>query len=291
MADELLLTPSFSFDNILIFLFVFVIIIVLANIVYTIVRRALDARISRPNSKLIANILQYILIIAATYYGTLYILDFNLSDLGVSLGILTIVIAFSSKEIIQNVLSGILIVVNRPIRLEDWIIAGGLPSTGVSQVVDITLMTTVMREVDGRLIIMPNSSILSAKTINYTKAGLTMIHISLKVPAGTDLKAIEKAVHAVALNDPRIMPSTAIRQMPALNKMFVLPSDKGRYYDKFSPEMFEPSVFVSEYSGTMVTLDIRLWIQKIQKKDEIISTFLKYFITESENQGIRLTKE
>jgi len=59
-------------------------------------------------------------------------------------------VAFSSRQIIQNVIAGILITINRPTRLEVWVIISGRPETGLSRVQDTSLTTTILQELDGR---------------------------------------------------------------------------------------------------------------------------------------------
>jgi small conductance mechanosensitive channel len=39
--------------------------------------------------------------------------------------------------------------------------------------------------------------------------------------------------------------------------------------------MFSPRVLISSISGTSLTMDIKIWIREINKKDEIISEFLQ----------------
>ncbi|MDT8357988.1 MAG: mechanosensitive ion channel, partial [Methanomicrobiaceae archaeon] len=190
LEEDSVTTTSFPFYQGLLFLFILIVSIAIGNICYSLIRRTLDGRISRSNSKLLANLVQYMIIFLGIYYGVRNILHFNLGELGASLGILTIIIAFSSKEIIQNILSGALIILNRPIRLEDWIVVGGFPTTGVSKVVDIALMNTILREIDGRLIILPNSFLLTQKIINYTRSGLSMVQIPLHVSNSIDLNLL-----------------------------------------------------------------------------------------------------
>lgn len=290
MVEEVLDTSGSLWYHVLLFLFILLASVAVGNICYSLLRRFLDGRISRSNSKLLANIIQYGIIFLGLYYGIRDILNFNLGELGASLGILTIVIAFSSREIIQNILSGFLLLLNRPIRLEDWIIVGGFPSTGVSKVVDISLMNTVLREIDGRLIILPNSSLLTQKIINYTRSGLSMVQIPLQVPLSLDLLPLQSIVREIASNDPLIMPSELIREVPVLQRMFMLPFEKKTLYETWKAEMFAPEIFLSGISGSHKDVVIRIWIHKVQKKDEIISKFLQQLLIEMQKQGISLKK-
>jgi hypothetical protein len=101
---------------------------------------------------------------AGTSVQRLLNLDFRRSVL--SLGVASIAIAFASQQIIQNAISGLLIAIIKPIQLEDWVEVGPIPLTNISRVKDITLMNTVLKEVDGRIITVPNSQIINGKVIN-----------------------------------------------------------------------------------------------------------------------------
>lgn len=68
--------------------------------------------------------------------------------------------AVSSTQIIQNVLAGILITINRPVQLEEWVSVSGRPEIGPGKVQDISF-TTTLKGLDGGLILTPNSSIIT----------------------------------------------------------------------------------------------------------------------------------
>ncbi|WP_342679796.1 hypothetical protein [Methanofollis sp. UBA420] len=108
-----------SLDIFLIFIFAFVASLFLGNFVYLVVRQGLEGRVSRSTAKWVLAILPYGVIFAGIYANARYILAFDLTAFTTSLGILGIVIAFSSSQIIQTVLAGVLITINRPI-LKSW---------------------------------------------------------------------------------------------------------------------------------------------------------------------------
>lgn len=95
-----------SLDIFLIFIFAFVASLFLGNFVYLVVRQGLEGRVSRSTAKWVLAILPYGVIFAGIYANARYILAFDLTALIASLGILGIVIAISSSQIIQNVLAG-----------------------------------------------------------------------------------------------------------------------------------------------------------------------------------------
>jgi small-conductance mechanosensitive channel len=91
----------------------------LGNLTYMLLRWALDGRVSPGAAKWAAAISQYAVIIGGGYASTRYLLAFDLRAFTASLGVLGIVIAFSSRQIIQNGIAGVLITINRPVQLEE----------------------------------------------------------------------------------------------------------------------------------------------------------------------------
>ena len=89
-----------------------------------ILRRVLDGHVSHGTAKWAAAILQYAVIIAGVYGSARYLLAFDLKAVAASLGILGIVVAVSSSQIIQNVLAGILITINRPVHSRNGSLSG-----------------------------------------------------------------------------------------------------------------------------------------------------------------------
>ncbi|MFA7073317.1 MAG: mechanosensitive ion channel protein MscS, partial [Methanoculleus sp.] len=121
-----------SFDAVLAFLFAFIGFLFLGNLAYLLLRRVLDGHVSHGTAKWTATILQYGITLGGIYASARYLLAFDLTAFVASLGILGVVIAFSSRQIIQNVIAGVLITINRPVQLEEWVIVSGRPETGLS---------------------------------------------------------------------------------------------------------------------------------------------------------------
>ena len=80
-----------------------------------------------------------------------------------ALGIGSVAIGFAFKDIFQNLLSGILILLGEPFKIGDDIIVGGMEGT----VEDIQIRATFLRSPDGRRIVIPNATVYtSAITVN-----------------------------------------------------------------------------------------------------------------------------
>lgn len=80
-----------------------------------------------------------------------------------ALGIGSVAIGFAFKDIFQNLLSGILLLISEPFRIGDQIISGDYEGT----VEDIKIRATTIRTYDGRQVVIPNSDLYtSALTVN-----------------------------------------------------------------------------------------------------------------------------
>jgi len=281
-----------SFDAFLAFLFAIIGFLFLGNLAYMLLMRVLEGRVSRGTAKWIAAILQYSITIGGIYASARYLLAFDLKAFVASLGVLSIVVAFSSRQIIQNVIAGILITVNRPVRLEEWVIVSGRPETGLSKVQDISLTTTILQGLDGGLVLTPNSSIISSKVINYSRAGLLEVPISIAVPITADLTRVQEIARRAAHDHPLILPHVEPAERLAIQRLFDLPYIGRLSSDLPRPSLalFEPKVQVSSIKEDWVRLTVRVWTRQIQRKDEIVSEYLDVVIEQLKAEDL-LDKE
>lgn len=286
MADNGVMIGGVPLENVLIFIFLFFVFIFAGNLCYALVRRALDPILPRGSARFSAALVQYAVIFAGIYFSALVILDFDLTAFSASLGILSIVVAFSSAQIIQNVLAGLLIAVNRPIRLEEWIAVGGAPETGIVRVKDIALTTTTLRGQNGRLVTMPNSTLLNTKIVNYTRSGFIRVRFALVVPRTITVERVRGLVLAAADREPEILPNVWGEEKSLFDSMLQLPSMRRLYVETVDLSLLSPKVLVSGAGPDTLSLSIGFWIQRIDHRDEIVSAFLFAIVSALEEDGI-----
>lgn len=287
MADVIDLS-GVTIEQILVVVLILLIAVFLAKAANALIRRYLDDRISKNWSKGLARIIQYAILGIGLYIGFYEIFRVSVSALLASLGIVGLAIAFASQQVIQNAISGILISTTRPIRLEDWVEVGGTPDTGVGRVKDITLLTTVLRDGDGRISYIPNSMILTTKVINYTKSGFVALRVRLTVVSPIDFGRLKQIVLDVADEDPLILPNVTEEERSAVAKIIEIPNIRAMFEHKHDMSALNPRVMISDISETKVEVVVKFWIREISLKDEIISGFLSKLRTRLENEGIRL---
>jgi len=285
MVGDNILIGNVTLVNFLIFIFIFFLTVVAGNISYALMRRLFDDKLTLRDSKLIAKFIEYILYTLGFYYGVRYVLNLDLNALIASLGIFSIALAFGAQQIIQNFIAGLLISVVRPIQLDDWVEIG---DTGISNIIDIKLTRTVLRNKDGKLFYVPNSLLISTVIINYTKSGFVEIPVPLTIPYNCDFEKVKNIVKEVAHGQPKILPNVSRVEKNIISKLFELSSIRILFKDKLDMSIFEPRVLISDISDSKTTLSVRIWIREIEKKDEIISEFLEKLLEKFKEEQIEL---
>jgi small-conductance mechanosensitive channel len=95
------------------------------------------------------------------------------------------------RQILANPLAGILLAVSQPIRIGDTVTIAG--ETG--RVDDLTLSHTFIDTGDGRLVIVPNESVVTNVVVNRSTGDLSApVMASVWVPASADLEAARQAL-------------------------------------------------------------------------------------------------
>ncbi len=146
-------------------------------------------------------------------WGGLSLLGVNLQSLAVIIGALSVGIGFGLQHIVNNFISGLLILFERPIQKGDWIKISG--QEGI--VKSIHIRSTELETFAKTRILIPNSEVLSQNLENITKGDrLGRIIISVGVSYNSDLRLVERILLSVAQNEP------ALQQDPA---PFVLLTD------------------------------------------------------------------
>ena len=89
----------------------------------------------------------------------------NISALIAALGVSSLAIALAAQDTIANIISGFMIMVDRPFRLNDSI---KLPSGEVVKVLEIGVRRSKFLSEDKAIIIVPNLELSKQKIVNYT---------------------------------------------------------------------------------------------------------------------------
>ncbi len=105
-------------------------------------------------------------------------------------GVSAIIIGFAFKDIAENFLAGLLLVVSRPFRIGDVVEIDSVTGT----VKDMDLRNTHVRTSAGRDVYIPNSIVIKNKLVNFTRDGLIRSDFLLIVDPASDVSAVRNAL-------------------------------------------------------------------------------------------------
>ena len=132
----------------------------------------------------------------------LWALNVDVTGLVAGLGVSALIIGFALKDIIENWVSGLLIISGKTYRTGDVIRVGNL--TGV--VTDVSLRTTKLKTYNRNEIIIPNSTLLQEKIINLTGGKKeTVASVTFNIDYIFDVEKAKKAIESVTRGHPNVI--------------------------------------------------------------------------------------
>ena len=149
-------------------------------------------------------VLRYVVVGIAVVF-VLVALGIDASSLSWFFGAAGIGLAFGLQDIISNFVSGLIMLVERPMRVGDLVEVG----TTMGNVEEIRMRGTVLRTFDNTTVLIPNSQMLGERVTNLTHGmGHSRIKIELTVPHDADPNRVEAilleaaAAHEQVLQEP-----------------------------------------------------------------------------------------
>lgn len=130
------------------------------------------------------------LVLASSYIGL------SLDKIAIVAGALSVGIGFGLQSIVNNFVSGLILLWERPIRVGDWVSVGGEEG----YVRNIKVRSTEIQTSDRATVIVPNSSLISDTVINHVRLTRTRrIQIKIPLPRYADADAASKIMKDCAL--------------------------------------------------------------------------------------------
>jgi small-conductance mechanosensitive channel len=223
-------------------------VIVLARLIRRVLRDRLLARthLDLGLQDAIARISGYAVLVIGTMIG-LQTLGFELTSLTVVAGALGVGLGFGLRNIIENFVSGLIILGERPIQLGHRIEVGET----IGRVVQIGARSTSVLTNDNIRIIIPNSELITGRVVNWSHGDG---QIRLRIPVGvsylSDVQLVQKLLLEVAAANESVLEDPA------------------------------PAVIFVEFGESALNFELRVWTRELLDRPGRLTSQLNFSIWE-----------
>ena len=191
-------------------------------------------------------LLGYVGLILAIF-SAISVIGLDLSKLAIIAGALSVGIGFGLQSIVNNFVSGLILLFERPVKVGDWVIT----SAGEGFIKNISVRSTEIETFDRASIIVPNSELISSSVTNWThkdKSGRVIIPVG--VAYSSDAKKVRDILLALTKSHSKILKNP------------------------------EPIVYFSDFGGSSLDLELRFFIRNIAESP-LIKNDLRFDILEA----------
>ncbi len=203
------ITPA----SILVFIFVIWLSVFLSRIISTILEKDIFTRI--PVAKGIPHTVSMLLrvtLITGGFFLAAAAAGMELSNLSIIIGAFSVGIGFGLQNIFNNMVSGLILAFERPIKVGDTVQVADL----MGVVLSIGLRASTIKSFDGAEVIVPNGNLISDHMINWTLTDyLRRMDMRVGVAYGTDPEVVLEILKSVAEEHEKV------RKKPAPSAFFL----------------------------------------------------------------------
>ncbi len=226
--------------------------VLLAKSVTIYLRRIIGDRMEKNYRELILKLIYYLIILVG-FITILPVLGLNPSGLLVAGGITGIVIGFASQSVVSNLISGIFILWEKPIKIGDQVQVGGISGF----VEDINVMSTIIRTYDGLFVRIPNQTLFTGNITNYTGNVVRRFEYRIGIRYSDDAERAVEVIRKVIDEEPFALKNPA------------------------------PAVFVDELGDNAVMVSVKIWAP-VQVWYDVKMRLLQKIRAELERNGIEI---
>ena len=198
--------------------------VLFSRILILYLRRSLKDKVSKDVGETILKILYYGTLIVV-FISILPLIGLDPSGLLLAGGITGIILGFASQNIVGNLVSGLFLMVERPIKIGDQVEISGISG----YVTDIRIISTIIRTYDGLLVRIPNQQVFTTNITNIVGHPVRRFEYTIGIRYSDDASAAIWLIKALIDKEP-----------------FAL----------LNPS---PSVFVTDLGESSVKIIIRIW--------------------------------
>lgn len=155
--------------------------------------------------------------------------------------IVGLAVGFAAQETLANFIAGIVIFMDKPFRIGDWIEIDG----DLGKVQRVTFRSTRVLNLDGEILVLPNTHMLSNKLINHSSHPVQRVNVRIGIAYKESIDRAREVILAVVKGDPRLCDAPA------------------------------PSVIVDQCADSSVNLILRFWIRDESQEPSIVAEYLE----------------
>ncbi len=201
--NETELTPQ----TIILFLAVFALLLIISKIL----TRVIDSkvltrlRIDTGLQYALKRIIHYVLLIISAVFS-FQLIGIDFTGLAVIFGFLSVGIGFGLQNITSNFVSGLIILLERPVKVGDRISVGDVQG----EIQSINMRSSTIQTLDDITIIVPNSQLIESQVTNWSYGHTRMrVRIPIGVSYDSDLDTVTQALMNVANAHDKVMDTPA----------------------------------------------------------------------------------
>lgn len=237
-------------------LLIFLIVVLLSVLVARFIRLYLHRMFREKVAPDILSILEKMVYYAVIIIGVISVLPqigVNLTGLLVAGGVIGVVIGFASQSVVSNLISGLFLVFERPVRIGDQI---NVEDTS-GFVEDIRILSTIVRTYDGIYVRIPNEKVFSSNIANYVANAARRFEYTIGISYSDDAQRAIQIIQNVLENHP------------------------------FALQNPSPNVFVDSLGDSSVNIAVRVWVPSVVWY-EVRTELLWKLKTALETEGITI---
>ena len=205
ILNDLTLIFHANFSNLLSIVINAIIGLIVGFIVCKIVKKITIKTLSKTSIdqsviKFISSVLNILCLIVISLI-VLSIFNFPLSSFTAIFGTIAIGLGIAFKESLANLGSGAILLISRQFKIGDYISSGNVEGT----VHDMSVFTTSLKTIDNKVVMIPNSKLMSDSIINFSNQTMRRVDIRVTVPYCTDIPKLKSVLQAILDSDDRVL--------------------------------------------------------------------------------------
>ena len=179
---------------------------------------------------------------AVSVIAALSVAGLDLKNLAIVAGALSVGIGFGLQNVVNNFVSGLILLVERPVKRGDWIVVNG--TEGVVR--RISIRSTLLETFDGSDVIVPNSELISGQVTNWMlKNRWGRVRVPIGVAYGSDVQLVTEIL------------------LKAANEHEDVVTDR--------TDIPKPSVVFNEFGADSLNFELRANVKDVNLKKRVLS--------------------